>query len=834
MDADVSMSSEDDYLQYFDLTPAHFPWRAPRPREIEERRARMSDLLIFDVLLSSGGIRQPHTLFPPADPEALERLLEAITHSNYDGLKKDCLVYFLLKWHQDGREEDFKYKRCILPQFAALADAYWHLDSGINIARAISLLSDARINKDYTSKVLQALSQSADPHSLIRTFIRTAKPLLTEPDDIDAYAIALAESSLMEAWSYQRSFPEASDTRKRLIRKVLDWCLTSKPRLMPLTNLLAFPLSPYEQSLVHEYALDPPSMLPASSVPIIQDLVCVRLVQNGQHAAAIKLDRQFASLMRGGDRVQKAAHERRQMMDELMAAMPVAERQLLELELEQFAQGRGMNLSESLSGSIGPGAKGKGKAMDSSMSMSWEHISPPTANGHARVTVQQPTPPIPQRSGAPRFGGPSPAPQTSEGRTTTSAVPQMPRPPSQGPLLFGGISAQPSSSTSASATSDWKPKVTPNGASPSLFAGIGNGKQSLFDTAGSANATPNAFYQPPTSGSANAKRPILFSSMTRPTPTSPPPVSAFASLSNQPAATTSAKSGKSGRKSGGGDTSFLGPHDADISMLSELSDSDSARGADDSTASVARALDNSADMSAEFSVSVFGHQRKIATDSGSRIARTETEARLPPGAFLPEDDRDKQESQSISATQAASASAKGRAKRARPSASGRAVARDPPPVRAPEPQPKPKPEPVRTRISARRKVVKDKDLNRSIPGSLMDDDDDSEDAEAEVPAPQQGQTEEEDDDNLAPLPTPPRRPRKSRAPNAGAVQIEGPRVTRRSSRLSAVGSVGSSSPEPMSPQKASARLRKSARASTAGAGAGAKAATGAKTRKRKS
>ena len=128
------MSSEDDFLQYFDLTPAHFPWRAPRPREIEERRASMSDLLIFDVLLSSGGIRQPHTLFPPTDPDGLQRLLEAITHSTYDGLKKDCLVYFLLKWHQDGREEDFKYKRYILPQFAALADAYWHLDSGIHIA----------------------------------------------------------------------------------------------------------------------------------------------------------------------------------------------------------------------------------------------------------------------------------------------------------------------------------------------------------------------------------------------------------------------------------------------------------------------------------------------------------------------------------------------------------------------------------------------------------------------------------------------------------------------------------------------------------------------------
>lgn len=139
------MSSDEDYAQYFDLRPTHFPWRSPRPREIEERRARMSDLLIFDILLSSGGIRQPHTLFPPSTPDGLQRLLEAIAHSSYDALKKDCLVYFLLKWHQDGREEDFKFKRCILPQFAALADAYWHLDSGINIAVRLSILSSMHL-----------------------------------------------------------------------------------------------------------------------------------------------------------------------------------------------------------------------------------------------------------------------------------------------------------------------------------------------------------------------------------------------------------------------------------------------------------------------------------------------------------------------------------------------------------------------------------------------------------------------------------------------------------------------------------------------------------------
>lgn len=94
----------------------------------------MGDVLIFDILLTSGGIRHPDALYPPTNVEDLLRLLNAIEASHYDTLKKECLVYFLLKWHQDGREDKFQAERCIPPQFSALADAYWHLDTGINVA----------------------------------------------------------------------------------------------------------------------------------------------------------------------------------------------------------------------------------------------------------------------------------------------------------------------------------------------------------------------------------------------------------------------------------------------------------------------------------------------------------------------------------------------------------------------------------------------------------------------------------------------------------------------------------------------------------------------------
>ena len=121
------------FLNYFDLEPQTFAWRDAIPHTIESRRSLLSDLLFFDTLLLSGGVREPATLYPPTDVASLSNLLHTIENSSYDRLKKDSLVYFLLKWHQDGREARFADERCISPQFCALCDAYWHLDTGWNV-----------------------------------------------------------------------------------------------------------------------------------------------------------------------------------------------------------------------------------------------------------------------------------------------------------------------------------------------------------------------------------------------------------------------------------------------------------------------------------------------------------------------------------------------------------------------------------------------------------------------------------------------------------------------------------------------------------------------------
>ena len=75
---------------------------------------------------------------------------------------------------------------------------------------------------------MQAISHSPNSSPLILTYVRTAKPLLVEPDDIELYTFALLDASLLEAWQFQRSFAETDPTRQRLLKKIFDWCVTRK------------------------------------------------------------------------------------------------------------------------------------------------------------------------------------------------------------------------------------------------------------------------------------------------------------------------------------------------------------------------------------------------------------------------------------------------------------------------------------------------------------------------------------------------------------------------------------------------------------------------------
>ncbi|KZV76441.1 hypothetical protein PENSPDRAFT_747630 [Peniophora sp. CONT] len=433
-----------ELIDYFDLTPSAFPFRTPKPHEIDTRRAQMSDQLIFDILLSRGGIKQPDTLYPPSDPASLQRLLEAISNSTYDGLKNDCLVYFLLKWHGDGREAGFADELAIPPQFVALTDAYWHLDSGVDVQRAVHLLSDARVNREHSSKIIQALNLTPNHASLVVQFVQVVKPVLVEPPEIEAYGLALVRTDFNAAWAYQRTFAEGSQTREVLLRRIVESCV-APVRQQQVLALYTVPFTPYEQSTIQNIALSPSSSsLPSTAQSILADLLVARLIQAGQLSKAILMDRR----LRSAPGVPPASDARKGMIDDALAALPSVEKLVLDDQIAALP-------------SVPP-TKKAAPAPTRDVSMSWEEIPPAKSPAvvEKEKPAEKPVSAVPPRKPRTSYGSPA-QPVTISGRKS-SAFAQNSVPPSP----FAPPAASSPKPSAAKPTSSYFGQSTPAPAAP--------------------------------------------------------------------------------------------------------------------------------------------------------------------------------------------------------------------------------------------------------------------------------------------------------------------------------------------------------------------------------
>ncbi|KAF8637860.1 hypothetical protein AX17_002486 [Amanita inopinata Kibby_2008] len=781
LDSEQRSLQAQTFISYFDVA-SNFAWRESRTEQIEQRRALVGDALIYDLLLSAGGIKQPDALYPPTDVSALKRLLDDIEASQYDALKKECLVYYLLKWHLDGREDRFQLDRCIPPHFTALADAYWLLDTGFNVPRAVSILSDARLNQDLTSKVLQTISLAPNSPALIVKYIRTAQPAVTEPSDLELYTIALAESSLCDAWEYQRTFNEISAIRSRLFKALLEWSVTPKPKPAALKELLFLPLSSYEQSLLRSYAVQPPPSMPPTAIAVLQDLVCMRLVQACKYADAIKVDHEFT--VATSTRLKGLTLERTKMAQDLYTALPAAERLLLDEELK-----RGEKQPTLAAKKV---ASSRSEA-DISMSSSWEDVRMPQSLSPGRGKVghipslrdrdmESATKSLLERSRVSRVGEalsikpttvvePPIIPISSIPSAAARPAPRKSFPPSFIPLATAqapprprhAVAQVPSSSSLDAARARASPFASRGPSTPEPQPVPVNGASTARFGFTSANKSQNAFYQPLTKLNGN--------------------------VSAMPMDDQSAMVEEAHEK--------LASHeDVHKDVDEEMEDASKEQGQREN------GMDNQpAENPPNLHISIFGNHVDTRTprehappviSNGSHSKSPSQERKrknMPPGAFLTDDDdgmSDEHEEEAWEREHVQTHTSPPRTRRSHlTSASAE------------------KPVAAEKRSTRPRHLVKEERPIRSIPGTLMEEDD-------------------EEEDHIAPLrqSSPQRRVlRKGRSSTSSdhGDELEGPQTRRRSSRLTASHtSVVSPEPEPSPTKKSSAstRTRKSTKPST--------------------
>ncbi|KAF8155739.1 nuclear pore complex assembly-domain-containing protein [Crassisporium funariophilum] len=720
MDIDLPQHTRNSpFITFFDVSN-NFPWQTPRPEQIRQRRVAMLDSLIFDILLMSGGVREPYLVYPPEDSEGLERLLEVIEGTTYDALKKDCLVYFLLKWHQDGRERNFQQQRCIPPQFTALADAYWHLDTGINVPRAVAILSDARLNRDYASKIILAISISTDAAPLIRRYVQTAKPILVDPPELERYTLALADSSILEAWQYARTFNDSHEMRPRLFKKIVEWAVSPKPRPNALTQLLALPLSEHEESLLIDFVQKPPPSLQFKAVAIIQDLICVRLIQGGRYNEAIKKDRLFTSTT--SPKHLKETSDRTKMIQDVYAALPSVERALVDLELDPSAYGKPHLVPKPAF------TKAMAEVQPTPLSQSWEDVRMPDSMVNKSTPLRE-------------VRIPSTMTPLSMSRLGSSALHNSTPTPIAAPILpvnfdnvASGSKATPKKSMPLAASilgsSNFKPRSSLSGvgnrmafgASPAISSPASGMKFPMAGTSSphgpvntfvSAGRQQNAFYQPPPLKTNGVKRPFEDD------------------MSRSPERAPQAS------------------NDVDMHTETEKADvlMDKSNSRPSRKSTITEEEEDEDRTALQYSV-FSGRKERSSPQASSKRGPF----KAPPGSYASEEedamdddeDNSRRKPTRTSTRPATSAASKPPAKKAR--------------------------------------QVKEPELGRSLPGTLMADD-------------------EEEEDHVAPLraPSPPRRgARKARSSVSMemADDGEGVQTRRRSSRLTTTGSAHGGSPEP--------------------------------------
>lgn len=295
-------------------------------------------------------------------------------------------------------------------------------------------------------------------------------------------------------------------------------------------QLLGLPLSTFEEFTLHSYVLKPPSTLPLDALPLLQDLVCVRLIQLGRYIETIRMDREFSSSKVGANARQ--AQDRSKMVQDLYDALPAIERVYIDAELvaeplPHVSSAR----HQKPSGQKSPPGE------DVDMTQSWDEIRSSELQAPAsKVPLSRP---ISERAGAPRFGGPAPSLPT---------LPTMPTPPQLGtsganvpssrqsfptlPTTFG----TPSGSRPRTSLSNTGGRLVlgtlPHVSSPLTGAkfptpSTNQQQKPAGNTFVSANQQPNAFYTPPAKTNGHAQS--LFPSRPRPSangnvekPPSPP------------------------------------------------------------------------------------------------------------------------------------------------------------------------------------------------------------------------------------------------------------------------------------------------------------------------
>ncbi|PLW46680.1 hypothetical protein PCASD_03641 [Puccinia coronata f. sp. avenae] len=303
-------------------------------KKLRSRHETIDGMLFFDRLMKLGSIPNSTDLFPPPHPSRLRQLLDSIEACSFDILKKNCLVYYLLKEYCDGRETRFAIDRLIPSHFSRGLDGLWALDHS-QWKLAIRCMSDPSVTPDFLPEIIRTLA--TQPPLKVRSchlmrFYQLTQPLLDLKSIEFILSAMCINSNLRSAWALQRSYDGLE--RERLLMIIYETCFGLNDFGQPLGEILqiliAFPFDELEDTTLSRFAVRAPQLLPESHSMVAIQFYLSKLTCEARYVEAIRFERELSESAGGFshpdvDRVIRGIAE----------MLPEVQRNMLELEFDQ-------------------------------------------------------------------------------------------------------------------------------------------------------------------------------------------------------------------------------------------------------------------------------------------------------------------------------------------------------------------------------------------------------------------------------------------------------------------------------------------------------------------
>ncbi|KAI9207086.1 nuclear pore complex assembly-domain-containing protein [Polychytrium aggregatum] len=274
----------------------------PLESEVDEHRAR-NGVLFIEKLLAIHNIDLDQINYPAKDRQQLHDLFTAIVGTGFDQVlgahasaaaandtadsyddtvQRDCLIYYLLKDHCQGRglSKDKEFAEVfLLPQhFQRCIDGFWYLDR-CEYELAVNQLVHPSLNVEWSNEILEILYRNAP--ELAFQFLQGVRPPIVDERDLDIQMPIYLDHSLSQAFEFQRQY-QAMTSELRLFKRLLEFVFDPKlpTKAQALRELLKLPLSESEEALLVDFCH-------ASDVPLTKDFIIMYFVDRGRYPEAI-------------------------------------------------------------------------------------------------------------------------------------------------------------------------------------------------------------------------------------------------------------------------------------------------------------------------------------------------------------------------------------------------------------------------------------------------------------------------------------------------------------------------------------------------------------------